>query len=87
MARIERRLVPIVSLDVEGYSRLTQLNEATTLAAVHHVFKDVVETTIGEHGGSVAIVNVKPRGARVEIALPFMSGRSIAIASPPDRTD
>ena len=53
MAKIERRLVPIVSLDVEGYARLTQLDEAATLAAVHHIFKDLVETTIGEHGGSV----------------------------------
>ena len=53
MARIERRLVPIVSLDVEGYSRLTQLDEAATLSAVHHVFTGRVEATIGDHGGSV----------------------------------
>ena len=53
MAKIERRLVPIVSLDVEGYSRLTQLDEAATLSAVHHVFTDRVEATIGDHGGSV----------------------------------
>ena len=53
MAKIERRLVPIVSLDVEGYSRLTQLDESATLSAVHHIFKDRVEATIGEHGGSV----------------------------------
>jgi TolB-like protein/class 3 adenylate cyclase len=53
MAKIERRLVPIVSLDVEGYSRLTQLDEAATLSAVHQVFTDRVEATIGDHGGSV----------------------------------
>ena len=53
MAKIERRLVPIVSLDVEGYSRLIQHDEAATLAAVNHVFKDRVEATIGEHGGTV----------------------------------
>lgn len=53
MAKIERRLVPIVSLDVEGYSRLIQRDEAATLSAVHHVFKDRVEATIGEHGGTV----------------------------------
>ena len=53
MAKNERRLVPIVSLDVEGYSRLIQLDEAATLSAVRHVFKDRVEATIGEHGGSV----------------------------------
>jgi hypothetical protein len=53
MAKIERRLVPIVSLDVEGYSRLTQLDEAVTLSAVHHVFTERVEATIGDHGGSI----------------------------------
>src|SRR6185503_15895247 len=53
MAKIERRLVPIVSLDVEGYSRLTQLDEAATLSAVHHVFTECVKATIGDHGGSV----------------------------------
>ena len=53
MAKIERRLVPIVSLDVEGYSRLIQHDEAATLVAVNHVFKDRVEATIGEHGGTV----------------------------------
>ena len=53
MAKNERRLVPIVSLDVEGYSRLTQLDEGATLSAVQHVFTDRVEATIGEHGGSV----------------------------------
>ena len=53
MAKIERRLVPIVSLDVEGYSRLTQLDGAATLSAVHHVFTHRIEATIGDHGGSV----------------------------------
>ncbi len=53
MAKNERRLVPIVSLDVEGYSRLIELDEAATLSAVRHVFRDRIEATIGEHGGSV----------------------------------
>ena len=53
MAKNERRLVPIVSLDVEGYSRLTMLDEGATLAAVQHVFKDRVEATIGDQGGTV----------------------------------
>ena len=53
MAKNERRLVPIVSLDVEGYSRLIELDEGATLSAVRHVFTDRVEATIGEHGGSV----------------------------------
>ena len=53
MAKNERRLVPIVSLDVEGYSRLIQLDEGATLSAVRHVFNDRVGATIAEHGGSV----------------------------------
>ncbi|HQX84048.1 MAG TPA: adenylate/guanylate cyclase domain-containing protein, partial [Aestuariivirga sp.] len=53
MAKNERRLVPIVSLDVEGYSRLTELDETATLAAVRHVFTERVEATIGDYGGSV----------------------------------
>jgi TolB-like protein/class 3 adenylate cyclase len=53
MAKNERRLVPIVSLDVDGYSRLTMLDEGVTLSAVQHVFKERVEATIAGHGGSV----------------------------------
>ncbi len=53
MSRLERRLAPIVSLDIAGYSRLTQRDEAGTLAAVQHVIRDRVRATIGGHGGSV----------------------------------
>jgi class 3 adenylate cyclase len=53
MAKNERRLVPIVSLDVESYSRLTEIDEAATLSAVRHVFTDRIEATIGDHGGRV----------------------------------
>jgi len=53
MARIERRLVPIVSLDVEGYTRFVQRDEAATLAALTEVFAGRGEINIAEHGGSV----------------------------------
>ena len=53
MAKIERRLVPIVSLDVEAYSRLIQRDEAATLAAVQQVFNVNAKATIGEHGGTI----------------------------------
>jgi len=36
----------------------------------------IVRKIIDEHGGTVAIANVKPHGARVEIALPIRNGRS-----------
>ena len=53
MVRNERRLVPIVSLDVAGYSRLIQRDEAGTLNAVRHLFGDIVKPAIGGHGGSI----------------------------------
>ena len=53
MARIERRLIPIVSLDVEGYTRFVQRDEAATLAALNEVFTERGEATIGEHGGTI----------------------------------
>ncbi len=46
----------------------------------------IVKKIVDEHGGSVAIANVKPRGARVEIALPIMAERSMDSTSGPDRT-
>ena len=53
MARIERRLIPIVSLDVEGYTRFVQRDEAATLAVLNEVFTERGEATIGEHGGLI----------------------------------
>jgi nitrogen fixation/metabolism regulation signal transduction histidine kinase len=35
----------------------------------------IVRKIIDEHGGTVAIANVRPHGARVEIALPITMGR------------
>ena len=52
-ARTERRLVPIVSLDIVGYSRLVLSDESATLKAVQHLFKDIVTPSIGGHGGSI----------------------------------
>ena len=55
MAKFERRLAPIVSLDVAGYSRLIQRDELATLNAVQSLFRDQVEATIGEHGGTIFV--------------------------------
>ncbi len=52
-AQADRRLVPIVSLDVVGYSRLTELNERQTLRLVQRVYDRLVARTIGRHGGKV----------------------------------
>lgn len=52
-AQADRKLVPIVSLDVVGYSRLSELNERQTLRLVQRVYDRLVARTIGRHGGKV----------------------------------
>ena len=52
-AQADRKLVPIVSLDVVGYSRLTELNERQTLRLVQRVYDRLVARTIGRQGGKV----------------------------------
>lgn len=53
MVQPDRRLVPIVSIDVVGYSRLVQRNERQTLRLVQRVYEHLVNRTIGGHGGKV----------------------------------
>ena len=52
-AQADRKLVPIVSLDVVGYSRLSELNERQTLRLVQRVYDRLVARTIGRQGGKV----------------------------------
>ncbi|HQZ13589.1 MAG TPA: adenylate/guanylate cyclase domain-containing protein [Devosia sp.] len=53
MVQPDRRLVPIVSLDVVGYSRLVQRNERQTLRLVQRLYDRLVAQTIGAQGGKV----------------------------------
>jgi adenylate cyclase len=53
MAQPDRRLVPIVSLDVVGYSRLVERNERQTLRLVQRVYDRLIANTIGAAGGKV----------------------------------
>ncbi|MEO6394738.1 MAG: adenylate/guanylate cyclase domain-containing protein [Devosia sp.] len=53
MAQPDRRLVPIVSIDVVGYSRLTEINERQTVRLVQRVYDRLVARTIGRYGGKV----------------------------------
>lgn len=53
MSKSNRRLLPIVSLDVAGYTRLIQRNEEATLAAVQQLFNGMVKETIAEYGGAI----------------------------------
>ncbi|MEO8884152.1 MAG: adenylate/guanylate cyclase domain-containing protein [Devosia sp.] len=53
MAQADRKLVPIVSLDVVGYSRLVDYSEAQTLRLVRTVYEVLIHKTIGAQGGKV----------------------------------
>lgn len=53
MAKSERRLVPIVSVDVVGFSRLVQHNERQTVRLVRRAYEHFVEGQIEAHGGKV----------------------------------
>ena len=53
MVQPDRRLVPIVSLDVVGYSRLVQRNERQTLRLVQRLYDRLVAQTIAAQGGKV----------------------------------
>jgi TolB-like protein/Flp pilus assembly protein TadD len=53
MPQPDRKLVPIVSLDVVSYSRLTEINERQTLRLVQRVYDRLVARTIGRYGGKV----------------------------------
>ena len=52
-AQPDRRLVPIVSLDVVGYSRLTENSERQTLRLVQRVYDRLIARTIARQGGKV----------------------------------
>ncbi len=53
MVQPDRRLVPIVSLDVVGYSRLVERNERQALRLVRRVYERLIARTIGDAGGKV----------------------------------
>lgn len=53
MVQPDRRLVPIVSLDVVGFSRLVQRSERQTLRLVQRVYDRLIADTIERQGGKV----------------------------------
>jgi adenylate cyclase len=64
--RIERRLAAILAVDVVGYSRLMERDEAGTLARLKAHRKELVEPLIAEYRGRV--VKLMGDGALVEFA-------------------
>jgi class 3 adenylate cyclase len=53
MARDQRRLAAIVSVDVAGYSRLMGRDESGTLAALKAHRRELIDPKIAEYGGRI----------------------------------
>ncbi|HEY1384215.1 MAG TPA: adenylate/guanylate cyclase domain-containing protein [Dongiaceae bacterium] len=64
--RVLRRLAAILAADVVGYSRLTELDEVGTLAALKSRRKDIVQPLVARHQGRV--FKVTGDGIMVEFA-------------------
>ena len=62
--RVERRLAAILAADVVAYSRLIEINEARTLAAIKALRTELMDPLIAEHMGR--IVKLMGDGAIVE---------------------
>ncbi len=63
---MERRLAAILAADVVGYSRLMELDEVGTLAALKTHRKELIDPAIAEHRGR--IVKLMGDGTLVEFA-------------------
>ncbi len=50
---MERRLAAILAADVVGYSRLMELDEVGTLAALKTYRKELIDPAIAEHRGRI----------------------------------
>src|SRR5262245_22941614 len=64
--RTQRRLAAILAADVVGYSRLMEVDEAGTLAALKARRRDVLEPLVGKHQGRV--FKVTGDGVLIEFA-------------------
>jgi class 3 adenylate cyclase len=53
VARDQRRLAAVVSLDLAGYSRLMGVDDSGTLAALKTHRRELVDPKIGEYGGRI----------------------------------
>ncbi|MFK0273217.1 adenylate/guanylate cyclase domain-containing protein [Ensifer sp. NPDC090286] len=63
-ARAERRLAAILAVDVVGYSRLVEQDEAGTLSALKALRRELIDPLLAEHQGR--IVKLMGDGALVE---------------------
>lgn len=65
-AQVERRLAAILAVDVVGYSRLVEKDEAGTLATVRKLRAEVIEPLLAKHHGR--IVKLMGDGAIAEFS-------------------
>ena len=65
--RARRRLAAIVAIDVVGYSRLIERDEAGTLAALKQRRKSILEPLVSEHRGR--IIRVMGDGVLIEFGV------------------
>ncbi len=89
---MERRLAAILAADVVGYSRLMEIDEAGTLAALKAHREELIDPAIAEHRGR--LVKLMGDGALVEFAsvvdaitcaVAIQEGMAERNASPPER--
>ncbi|WP_342242282.1 adenylate/guanylate cyclase domain-containing protein, partial [Inquilinus sp. OTU3971] len=62
--RVERRLAAIMAVDIVGYSRLVETDEARTLADIRRVRSQISDRLIAEHMGR--LVKLMGDGAIIE---------------------
>ena len=87
--RVQRRLAAIFALDVVGSSRLMEVNESATLAAIQSILAEAVAPAAARHQGR--LVKTMGDGALVEFASPVeavlcATEVQAAMAGRPDRT-
>ena len=51
--QVERRLAAILAVDIVGYSRLVEEDEAATLAAIRQLRAEVIDPLLVKHHGRV----------------------------------
>ena len=51
--RVERRLIAVLAADIEGYSRLTELDDEGTLARLRAHRRELIDPKIEEHSGRI----------------------------------
>jgi class 3 adenylate cyclase len=88
---IERRLAAILSADVAGYSRLMEVDEAGTLAALQAHRAELIDPTIAAHHGRIVklmgdglLVEFASAIDAVECAVEIQQGMAVRNASVPD---